>query len=92
MSDITPHSRDDLVELPCDCPQPADTLTPTHGPSYYLTLPCRSLAQAVTDISRYRDLPDFVWELLRGHRTDTRGWPTAAIVSLATERLRRAGR
>jgi hypothetical protein len=83
-SGIAPNA----VELPCDC-EPAPALTPTHGPSYYLTLPCRSLARVVTDVSRYRDLEPWVWELLRGHRTDTRGWPTAAIVELATERTRR---
>jgi hypothetical protein len=62
MSDLTPHSRDDLDFLPCDCEPPA--LTPTHGPSYYLTLPCRTLAQAVADVSRVRDLDPFVYELL----------------------------
>jgi hypothetical protein len=92
MSDLTPHSRDDLDFLPCDCELPA--LTPTHGPSFYLTLPPRTLSQAVKDISRYRDLPTWVYELLpRFHRPLIDMTPfrpaTACVVSLAAERARR---
>jgi hypothetical protein len=72
------HRRDDLVELPSDC-EPPPRICPTcgqtdascqcwvsasHPCSYYLRLPCRTLAQAVRDVSRVRDLPDWVWELL----------------------------
>jgi hypothetical protein len=77
-SGIAPNA----VELPCDCEPTA--LTPTHGPSFYLTLPCRTLAQAVADVSRYRDLEPWVWDLLRP--------ATACVVSLAAERARRAAR
>ena len=71
-SGISPHTYD---MLPSDC-EP-------HGPSFYLTLPCRSLSQAVTDISRVRDLETWVWDLLR----DTR--PTARVIDMAAARAER---
>jgi hypothetical protein len=55
-----------------------------HQCSYYLTLKPRSLAQAVTDISRYRDLPDFVWELLYAQPSN--------VVSMAEARRARRRR
>lgn len=67
---------------PCDTAQPADAL-PTHGPSYYLTLPCRTFAQAVRDVSKHRDLPDWIWDELRLRRQ------TAEIISMAAERSKR---
>jgi hypothetical protein len=63
MSDIMNHSREDLDFLPSDC-EPPPHVTPEPQCSYYLRLPCRTLAQAVRDVSRVRDLPDWVWELL----------------------------
>jgi hypothetical protein len=65
------HTRDDLVELPCDC-EPAPS-------SFYLRLPSRSLAEAVRDVSRVRDLDTWVWDLLR----------PAEVISLAAERAKR---
>jgi hypothetical protein len=87
-SGIAPNA----VELPCDCEPPAQ---PQPYVSYLLTLPPRSLSQAVKDISRYRDLPTWVYELLpRFHRPliDTTPFrpATACVVSLAAERARRA--
>jgi hypothetical protein len=79
MSDLTPHSRDDLDFLPCDCEPPVQ---PQPYVSYLLTLPPRSLSQAVTDVSRYRDLEPWVWDLLRPARDN--------VVSLAARRVRRA--
>lgn len=67
-----------IVEYPADTAQPAD-----HGPSYYLTLRPRSFAEAVRDVSKRRDLPDWVWPLLREMR-ELR--PSAEIVSLADVR------
>lgn len=75
------------VKMPSDSQQPVD-----HGPSYYLTLPCRSFAQAVADISRVHDLPEFVFDLLREMR-ELR--PSAEVVCLAEKRallVRNAGR
>jgi hypothetical protein len=116
MSDLTPHSRDDLDFLPCDCELPttngaistpprrfapeapavANVGHPNPQPyvSYLLTLPPRSLSQAVKDISRYRDLPTWVYELLpRFHRPLIDMTPfrpaAACVVSLAAERARR---
>jgi hypothetical protein len=65
-----------------------------HPCSYYLRLPPRTLSQAVKDISRYRDLPTWVYELLpRFHRPLIDMTPfrpaTACVVSLAAERARR---
>lgn len=65
-----------MIELPCD------TEPEQHGPSYYLTLPCRSFAEAVRDVSKHRDLPEYVWDLLR----DTKK-PTAEIICLAEYRV-----
>jgi hypothetical protein len=62
-------------DYPADCAQPAD-----HGPSFYLTLPCRTFAQAVRDVSKVRDLDDWVWEELHRRRH------TAEVVSLANYR------
>jgi hypothetical protein len=55
-----------------------------HPCSYYLTLRPRSLSQAVTDVSRYRDLESWVWDLLRPAPDN--------LVSLAHERAVRARR
>jgi hypothetical protein len=49
--------------------------------SYYLTLAPRSLSQAVTDVSRYRDLPEWVWDLLRPR--------SATVISMARARAER---
>jgi hypothetical protein len=73
-------------EMPADCPQVADLL-PTHGPSYYLTLRPRSYAEAVRDVSRYRDLPDYVFEELHRQRRHT-----AEVVCLAQVRAELAVR
>jgi hypothetical protein len=70
-----------VPEMPADCAQPAD-----HGPSYYLTLRPRTYAEAVRDVSKYRDLPDYVWDELRLRRH------TAEVISLAHARSARAGR
>jgi len=67
-----------MIELPCD------TEPPAHGPSFYLTLPLRSYAEAVRDISKIRDLPDYVFEELRLRR---RLQPSAEIISLAQMRV-----
>jgi hypothetical protein len=88
MSDIMNHTRDDLVELPADCAQPADyvpngILADTkrdYGPSFYLTLRPRSFAEAVKDVSRVRDLPDWIFEELHRRRH------TAEVISLAKYR------
>jgi hypothetical protein len=66
------------IDPPCDSPQPAD-----HGPSYYLTLRCRTYAEVVRDISRHRDLEDYVWEELHRRRH------TAEVISLAQARAER---
>jgi hypothetical protein len=55
MSDLAPHARDDLVELPCDC-------EPVHvcGCSPFVCPVCnprRSLAAALRSVSAKRDLP-----------------------------------
>jgi hypothetical protein len=71
-SGIAPNA----VELPCDCELPVQ---PQPYVSYLLTLPPRSLSQAVTDVSRYRDLEPWVWDLLRPARDN--------VVSLAARRL-----
>jgi hypothetical protein len=82
MSDLISHTRDDLVELPCDC-EPAPH--PCTCGSQYLCEVCnprRSLIAAVRDISAVRDLPLYVWDdLLR---------PKAELISLAQERAIRA--
>lgn len=70
-------------ELPCDVND--DLLLPVHGPSYYLTLPRRTFAQAVRDVSKHRDLPDWVWPLLR----EQAELHTAQVISLAAERVKR---
>jgi hypothetical protein len=67
-----------MSELPCDTND--DLLLPTHGPSFYLTLPCRTFAQAVRDVSKVRDLDDWVWEELHRRRH------TAEVISLARYR------
>lgn len=94
MSDLSPHSRDDLDFLPSDCELPTPPVQPAwrdsaeapavanvgHPCSYYLTLKPRTLSQAVTDISRVRDLPEWCWDLLR---------PRSNLVSLAEVRRAR---
>lgn len=65
------------LTLPSDCEPPA------HGPSFYLTLRPRTFAEAVRDISRVRDLDDWVWEELHRRRQ------SATIVCLAQERVKR---
>jgi hypothetical protein len=70
-----------VPEMPSDCPQPAD-----HGPSYYLSLPCRSFRQAVTDISKVRDLEPWVFDELRLRRQ------SATIYCMAQARAARAAR
>lgn len=62
------------VEYPADTAQPADST------SWYLTRPCRSFAEAVRDISRNRDLPEYVFDELQHHRH------SAVIVELAEVR------
>jgi hypothetical protein len=52
-----------------------------HPCSYYLRLPCRTLAQAVRDVSRVRDLDDWVWELLYARPSN--------VISMAEARRRR---
>jgi hypothetical protein len=69
------------IDPPCDTAQPAD-----HGPSYYLTLRPRTYAEAVRDVSKYRDMDDWVWDELRLRRH------TAEVVCLAHARSARAGR
>jgi hypothetical protein len=64
------------MTLPCDC-EP-------HYVSYLLTLPCRTFAEAVRDVSKVRDLDDWVWEELHRRRQ------SAEIISLAHERAKRA--
>jgi hypothetical protein len=54
--------------------------------SYLLTLPCRTFAQAVRDVSKVRDLPDWVWEELHRRRH------TAEVISLAHARAALARR
>jgi hypothetical protein len=54
--------------------------------SYLLTLPCRTFAQAVRDVSKYRDLPEWIYDELRLRRQ------SATIISLAHARSARAGR
>jgi hypothetical protein len=67
-----------MSELPCDTND--DLLLPTHGPSYYLTLRPRTYAEVVRDISKVRDLPDYVFEELHRRRH------TAEVISLARYR------
>jgi hypothetical protein len=70
------------IDPPADCAQPAD-----HGPSYYLTLRPRTFAEAVRDVSRVRDLPDWIWSELQHHRH------TAVVIDMAdARRARRAAR
>jgi hypothetical protein len=78
MSDLTPHSRDDLDFLPCDCEPPA----PVQATSEYLNRPLRSLIAAVRDVSAVRDMPVWTFDLLRPARDN--------VVSLAARRVRRA--
>jgi hypothetical protein len=47
------------------------------------TLPCRTFAQAVRDVSKVRDLDDWVWEELHRRRH------TAEVISLAHARAER---
>ncbi len=54
--------------------------------SWYLTRPCRSFAEAVRDISKRRDLPEWIWPELQHHRH------SAVIIELAAERARRVKR
>ncbi len=64
MSDLTPHSRNDLNLLPCDT-EPAHECS---GSRYLCPVcnPRRSLIAAVRDVSAVRDLPLWVWsDLLR---------------------------
>jgi hypothetical protein len=67
-----------LIDPPSDCPQPAD-----HGPSWYLMRRCRTYAEVVRDISRHRDMDDYVWEELHRRRH------TAEVISLAHARAER---
>jgi hypothetical protein len=67
-----------VPEMPADCPQPAD-----YGPSFYLTLPCRTFAQAVRDVSKVRDLDDWVFEELHRQRRHT-----AQVIVLAERRAK----
>ena len=60
MSDLLPHTRSDLAELPCDT-EPAATV----ATSDYLNRPLRSIAQVLRDVSKYRDLPMSYLELIR---------------------------
>jgi hypothetical protein len=66
------------IDPASDCGQPAD-----HGPSFYLTLRPREFHEAVRDISRVRDLPDWIWDELHRHRR------TAQVVCLAQKRAER---
>jgi hypothetical protein len=87
-----------LIDPPRDSPQHADECCrhgqPLHQDcfkcdesqpyvSYLLTLPCRTFAQAVRDVSKVRDLDDWVWEELRLRRH------TAEVISLAHARAER---
>jgi hypothetical protein len=74
MSDLTSHTRDDLVELPSDC-EPA----PTVAGSAYLNRPCRSLIAAVRDISAVRDMPIWTFDLIRPRN----------VIDMAAARARR---
>lgn len=65
------------VELPSDCEPPQPYI------SYLLTLPCRTFAEAVRDVSRHRDLPDWIWDELRLHRH------TAQVINLSERRAKR---
>jgi hypothetical protein len=72
-SGIAPNA----VELPCDC-QPAE---PQPYVSYLLTLPPRSLSQAVADVSRVRDLDPFVYELLWPRVRTTRAADNVVVLA-----------
>jgi hypothetical protein len=84
MSDLTPHTRDDLMELPCDTePKHACGCTP------YLCVVCnprRKFWHAVRNISARRDLEPWVWDELRLRRQ------SATIINIAHARSARAGR
>jgi hypothetical protein len=80
MSDLHPHSRDDLIELPSDCePQHVCGCSPALCPTCN---PRRSLIAAVRDISAVRDMPIWTFELIRPAPDN--------LVSLAQERAIRA--
>ena len=78
MSDLTPHSRSDLVELPSDC-EPEPTCSP------YLNRPLRKLHEALLDVGLRRNLN------LR-QTVELVTPPAADIICLAQERAVRAKR
>lgn len=97
MSDLTPHTRDDLVELPSDCPLPE----PDHSTLYTIDSN-RSRYQIVADYAARHDLsarqvdalvrqlPDYgVKSMLAGSVAVLR---RCQVICLAEHRARKAGR
>jgi hypothetical protein len=95
MSDLMNHGRSDLVELPSDCPQPADTMPPT----LYTINSNRSRYQIVADYAARHDLstkqvdelvrslPDYgVRSMLAGSVATLR---RCGVICMAEERAKR---